>query len=180
MLRTSYSRLVARTGTSAIFAVAMLLSNVAPSQAISITPDSVNPWQHIVDCWGAMVAGDPVHATDCSPGQPGSNTTLVTPVPGGGSGAPCTPPVKETLAKPAFSTYDVASLDDSIAPSDAAAGSANTRIAVTCGSPPPDCASLAAPAFSSHEVASLDDSIVPRNSVGEGRVTHLASCVTLD
>jgi len=171
MLRMSHSRLVSRAGASAIFAVAMTLSNVAASQAMSITPGSVNPWQHIVDCWGAMVAGDPVHATDCSPGQPGSNTTLVTPVPGGGSGAPpCTPRLTGEL-----DSYKLASLDESIMPSSGGARSGDTY-AATCG----DCASLAEPAFSSYNVASLDNSIMPRRSLPTEPQIKLAQSVSCD
>jgi len=176
MFKSSSSRLVSRTGASAIFAIAMSLSNIAASQAMSITPDSVNPWQHIVDCWGAMVAGDPVHATDCSPGQPGPNTTLVTPVPGGGSGSPPCNPVKETLAKPVFSTYDVASLDDSIASSGTKGANLDIHTAATCGSPCPPVTLGGLKAFSSYDLASLDDSIMPRSAIQRGDSAHVAAC----
>ena len=110
-----------RTIAGAIFAIAMLLSATG-SQAASITPDSVNPWQHIVDCWGAMLHDSSTHQASCSPGQAGTNTTLVTPVPGGGSGVPhVTCPVG--LGRSVFPTYQVASLDETIgAPSAASHG----------------------------------------------------------
>jgi len=124
----------ARAMAGAVVAIAMGLSSIASVQAAAITPDSVNPWQHIVDCWGAMVGGDPAHATYCSPGQPGSNTTLVTPVPGGGGGVPLVT-CPASLSRRAFTTYQVASLDDAInAPS--ALSKAQEVVFASCG---PSC-----------------------------------------
>jgi hypothetical protein len=61
---------VAKTGAKIAAVVAMglfALSGSASSQ--SITPNSVNPVQHFLDCFGAMISNPAAHAADCSPGH---------------------------------------------------------------------------------------------------------------
>jgi len=46
----------------------LMLAATLPSQA-SITPSDVDPWQHIVDCAGALFSNPAEHAEFCSPGH---------------------------------------------------------------------------------------------------------------
>lgn len=152
------ARFLSRVGASAFFALAMLLSTGA--QANSITPDSINPWFHILDCWDAMLHDPGAHQASCSPGQPGSNSSLVTPVHGGGTSTPQqTCPSVGNLSHPVTSTYQVASLDDSIAaPS---SGRKAQNLFADCGPSCFPCANAQRDAlpFDVLRVASLDEQL---------------------
>lgn len=61
---------VVRTGArfAAVLALGLFaLSGPAASQ--SITPQNVNPGQHFLDCFGAMIHDSTAHAADCDPGH---------------------------------------------------------------------------------------------------------------
>ena len=63
---------------------------ISPASAASpVTPDSVNPWEHFVDCFKVMLNDSAAHAANCDPGQPGPNSSL-TSFSGGASPAPST------------------------------------------------------------------------------------------
>ena len=51
--------------SAVIIAGGALLASVASSQ--SVTPQSVDPWQHFVDCAGVLISAPDVHAEFCLP-----------------------------------------------------------------------------------------------------------------
>lgn len=72
--RNAFFRLA---GLSAvIIAGGALLASVASSQ--SVTPQSVDPWQHFVDCAGVLISAPDVHAEFCLPSNvaPDDNSLL--------------------------------------------------------------------------------------------------------
>ena len=79
---------------AAIVGLGMLaLSGPATSQ--TVTPQSVDPVQHFLDCFGVLVSDPDVHAAQCGPGHEFF-------LPGPSSGTPCQP-----LADDAFDdVYD--------------------------------------------------------------------------
>ena len=70
--------------SAVIIAGGALLASVASSQ--SVTPQSVDPWQHFVDCAGVLISAPDVHAEFCLPSNvaPDDNSLL-----GSKSGTPC-------------------------------------------------------------------------------------------
>jgi len=49
---------------------------ISPASAQTVTPASVNGWEHFVDCFGVMLHDSSAHAANCDPGQAGPNSSL--------------------------------------------------------------------------------------------------------
>ena len=49
---------------------------ISPASAATVTPASVNGFEHFVDCFKVMLNAPPVHAANCDPGQAGPNSSL--------------------------------------------------------------------------------------------------------
>ena len=49
---------------------------ISPASAQTVTPASVNGWEHFVDCFSVMLHDSNAHAANCDPGQAGPTSSL--------------------------------------------------------------------------------------------------------
>ena len=60
-----------RIGTIATVVVGGLLLLAPGASSQSVTPQSVDPWQHFIDCAGVLITAPDVHAANCLPNNIG-------------------------------------------------------------------------------------------------------------
>ena len=56
-----------RIGTIATIVAGGLLLLATSASSQSVTPQSVDPWQHFIDCAGVLITAPDVHAANCLP-----------------------------------------------------------------------------------------------------------------
>ncbi|WP_423066712.1 hypothetical protein [Devosia sp. CN2-171] len=69
----------------------LILSGSASSQ--TITPQSVDPWQHFIDCAGVLISAPDIHAQYCLPSNNPPETKSLMPT---GDGGDCMTVVDDT------------------------------------------------------------------------------------
>lgn len=60
-----------RIGTIATIVAGGLLVLAPAASSQSVTPQSVDPWQHFIDCAGVLITAPDVHAANCLPSNVG-------------------------------------------------------------------------------------------------------------
>ena len=65
----------------------LILAGAASSQ--TVTPQSVDPMQHFIDCAGVLISAPDVHAANCLPSNIGPETNSLASTPGGGDDHHC-------------------------------------------------------------------------------------------
>lgn len=60
-----------RIGTIATIVAGGLLLLAPGASSQSVTPQSVDPWQHFIDCAGVLITAPDVHAANCLPSNIG-------------------------------------------------------------------------------------------------------------
>ncbi len=63
-----------RIGTIATIVAGGLLLLAPAASSQSVTPQSVDPWQHFIDCAGVLITAPDVHAANCLPSNAGLET----------------------------------------------------------------------------------------------------------
>lgn len=77
-----------RIGTIATLAAGGLLLLVPSASSQTVTPQSVDPLQHFIDCAGVLITAPDIHAANCLPSNVAPETRSIGPS-GSGSDDPC-------------------------------------------------------------------------------------------
>lgn len=103
-----------RIGTIATIVAGGLLLLAPGASSQSVTPQSVDPLQHFIDCAGVLISAPDVHAANCLPSNIGPESKSLS---GTGSGDPKCP----TIVRPSQfdgyeddDCYDDSSQDDNV------------------------------------------------------------------
>lgn len=78
-----------RIGTIATIVAGGLLLLAPGASSQSVTPQSVDPLQHFIDCAGVLITAPDVHAANCLPSNIGPEMKSLGSGSGGGGGSPC-------------------------------------------------------------------------------------------
>lgn len=77
-----------RIGTIATLAAGALLLLAPSASSQTVTPQSVDPLQHFIDCAGVLITAPDIHAANCLPSNVAPETRSIGPS-GSGSDDPC-------------------------------------------------------------------------------------------
>jgi len=75
-----------RLGTIATLAAGGLLLLAPSASSQTVTPQSVDPLQHFIDCAGVLITAPDVHAANCLPSNVGPETRALGAAGSGGGG----------------------------------------------------------------------------------------------
>lgn len=90
-----------RIGTIATIVAGGLLLLAPGASSQSVTPQSVDPLQHFIDCAGVLITAPDVHAANCLPSNIGPESKSL-----GSSNGSGSPPCRISIAPSQFDGYE--------------------------------------------------------------------------